>query len=81
EIPMDAMFVAIGHDPRTKVFEGQVALQDNGYVQVTEPSTATSVAGVFAAGDLVDSHYQQAVTAAGSGCRAALDAEGYLAAL
>ncbi|MDN6259382.1 MAG: thioredoxin-disulfide reductase [Corynebacterium sp.] len=81
EVPMDAMFVAIGHDPRTAVFDGQVALQDNGYVQVDEPSTRTSLPGVFAAGDLVDSHYQQAITAAGSGCRAALDAEGYLAAL
>lgn len=78
---MDAMFVAIGHDPRIAVFEGQVDLQDNGYVKVDEPSTKTSVPGVFAAGDLVDSHYQQAITAAGSGCRAALDAEGYLAAL
>ena len=81
EVPMDAMFVAIGHDPRTTVFEGQVELQDNGYVKVAEPSTATSLPGVFAAGDLVDSHYQQAITAAGSGCRAALDAEAYLAAL
>lgn len=81
EVPMDAMFVAIGHDPRTAVFDGQVALQDNGYVQVDEPSTRTSLPGVFAAGDLVDSQYQQAITAAGSGCRAALDAEGYLAAL
>lgn len=81
EIPMDAMFVAIGHDPRTEVFAGQVNLQDNGYVKVAEPSTATSVPGVFAAGDLVDSHYQQAITAAGSGCRAALDAEAYLAGL
>lgn len=81
EIEMDAMFVAIGHDPRTSVFEGQVELQDNGYVKVDEPSTRTSVPGVFAAGDLVDSHYQQAITAAGSGCRAALDAEHYLASL
>ncbi|AGP32017.1 thioredoxin-disulfide reductase [Corynebacterium terpenotabidum] len=81
DVPMDAMFVAIGHDPRTTVFAGQVELQDNGYVKVAEPSTATSVPGVFAAGDLVDSHYQQAITAAGSGCRAALDAEAYLAAL
>jgi thioredoxin reductase (NADPH) len=81
EVPMDAMFVAIGHDPRTAVFDGQVELRDNGYVKVDEPSTRTSVPGVFAAGDLVDSHYQQAITAAGSGCRAALDAEGYLAAL
>ena len=81
DVPMDAMFVAIGHDPRTTVFAGQIELQDNGYVKVAEPSTATSVPGVFAAGDLVDSHYQQAITAAGSGCRAALDAEAYLAAL
>ncbi|WP_297009064.1 thioredoxin-disulfide reductase [uncultured Corynebacterium sp.] len=81
EIPMDAMFVAIGHDPRTTVFEGQVELRDNGYVKVAEPSTATSVPGVFAAGDLVDSRYQQAITAAGSGCRAALDAEAFLATL
>ena len=81
EIEMDAMFVAIGHDPRVAVFEGQVDLKDNGYVKVDEPSTRTSVPGVFAAGDLVDSHYQQAITAAGSGCRAALDAEAYLAGL
>lgn len=81
DVAMDAMFVAIGHDPRTTVFEGQVELQENGYVKVEEPSTRTSLPGVFAAGDLVDSHYQQAITAAGSGCRAALDAEAYLAAL
>ncbi|RRO85609.1 thioredoxin-disulfide reductase [Corynebacterium bovis] len=81
EVPMDAMFVAIGHDPRTAVFEGQVELRENGYVRVDEPTTATSVPGVFAAGDLVDSRYQQAITAAGSGCRAALDAEHYLSAL
>lgn len=81
DVAMDAMFVAIGHDPRTTVFEGQVDLQENGYVKVDEPSTRTSLPGVFAAGDLVDSHYQQAITAAGSGCRAALDAEAYLATL
>ncbi|WP_238599253.1 thioredoxin-disulfide reductase [Corynebacterium heidelbergense] len=80
EVEMDAMFVAIGHDPRTEVFRDQVALQPNGYVEVAEPSTRTSVPGVFAAGDLVDSHYQQAITAAGSGCRASLDAEAYLVA-
>ena len=81
DVSIDAMFVAIGHDPRTTVFEGQVELQENGYVKVEEPSTRTSLPGVFAAGDLVDSHYQQAITAAGSGCRAALDAEAYLATL
>ena len=81
DVAMDAIFVAIGHDPRTTVFEGQVELQENGYVKVEEPSTRTSLPGVFAAGDLVDSHYQQAITAAGSGCRAALDAEAYLATL
>ena len=81
EVEMDAMFVAIGHDPRTGTFAGQVELQDNGYIKVDEPSTRTSLPGVFAAGDVVDSHYQQAITAAGSGCRAALDAEQYLASL
>lgn len=81
ELPVAAMFVAIGHDPRSGFLDGQVALKEGGYVKVTEPSTATSVPGVFACGDLVDDHYQQAVTAAGSGCRAAIDAEHYLAAL
>lgn len=81
ELPVAAMFVAIGHDPRSGFLDGQVELKDGGYVQVAEPSTATSVPGVFACGDLVDDHYQQAVTAAGSGCRAAIDAEHYLAAL
>lgn len=81
ELPVAAMFVAIGHDPRSEFLDGQLELKEGGYVQVDEPSTATSVPGVFACGDLVDDHYQQAITAAGSGCRAATDAENYLAAL
>ena len=76
-----ALFVAIGHDPRSGFLEGQVAVDEQGYVEVAEPSTSTSVAGVFACGDLVDKTYQQAITAAGAGCRAALDAQHYLAAL
>lgn len=79
EIETSAMFVAIGHDPRSAFLDGQVKLKEGGYVWVEEPSTRTSVAGVFACGDLVDDHYQQAVTAAGSGCRAAIDAEHFLA--
>ena len=75
------MFVAIGHDPRSEMLKDQVELDPSNYVLVQEPSTRTNVAGVFAAGDLVDSHYQQAITAAGSGCRAAIDAEHYLASL
>ncbi|MDO5511515.1 thioredoxin-disulfide reductase [Corynebacterium sp.] len=81
ELPVAAMFVAIGHDPRSEFLAGQVELKAGGYVKVSEPSTATSVPGVFACGDLVDDHYQQAVTAAGSGCRAAIDAEHFLSAL
>lgn len=80
-IPMDAVFLAIGHQPNSGFLNGQVATDAKGYITVDEPSTKTSIEGVFAAGDLVDSHYQQAVTAAGSGCRAALDAEHYLQAL
>ncbi|SDS71165.1 thioredoxin-disulfide reductase [Corynebacterium timonense] len=76
-----AMFVAIGHDPRSGFVDGQVATDAAGYVLVEEPSTRTSVAGVFACGDLVDTTYRQAITAAGSGCRAAIDASHYLEAL
>jgi thioredoxin reductase (NADPH) len=71
-------FVAIGHIPGSELVRGQVELHDNGYVKVAEPSTRTNLAGVFAIGDLVDFTYRQAVTAAGSGTRGALDAEWYL---
>ena len=77
-LPVTGVFVAIGHDPRNELIKGVIDLDAGGYVQVRGRSTATNVAGVFAAGDLVDHTYRQAVTAAGSGCAAALDAERYL---
>jgi thioredoxin reductase (NADPH) len=80
-LAVTGLFIAIGHDPRSELLPGQVDLDDDGYVLVDHPSTATNLPGVFAAGDLVDHHYRQAITAAGTGCAAALDAERYLAHL
>src|SRR6476659_3067950 len=81
DLDATGLFIAIGHDPRSELLTGQVDLDDNGYVLVEHPSTRTNLVGVFAAGDLVDHHYRQAITAAGTGCQAALDAERYLAEL
>ncbi|OAP85972.1 thioredoxin-disulfide reductase [Peptidiphaga gingivicola] len=77
-LPVAGLFVAIGHDPRTALVRDEVALDGAGYILVEEPSTRTNVPGVFAAGDAVDHTYRQAITAAGSGARAALDAQAYL---
>lgn len=79
ELPVTGVFIAIGHDPRSELVADQVAIDAAGYVIVDSPGTATNRAGVFACGDLVDHSYRQAITAAGSGCAAALDAERWLA--
>lgn len=78
DIAIDGFFLAIGHQPNTGFLGGQVALDEQGYITTVGATTATSVEGVFAAGDVADPHYRQAIVAAGSGCRAALDAKAYL---
>ncbi|MGW0332433.1 thioredoxin-disulfide reductase [Streptomyces sp. NPDC003011] len=81
DLPVTGLFIAIGHDPRTELFKGQLELDEEGYLKVEAPSTRTNLSGVFGAGDVVDHTYRQAITAAGTGCSAALDAERFLSAL
>lgn len=78
DIAIDGFFLAIGHQPNTGIFAGQIDLDENGYIKVAAPSTRTNIDGVFAAGDVADPTYRQAISAAGTGCRAAIDAERFI---
>ncbi|MFC7327954.1 thioredoxin-disulfide reductase [Marinactinospora rubrisoli] len=80
-LDITGLFIAVGHDPRVELFQGQLDLDDEGYLAVASPTTHTKIPGVFACGDVVDHRYRQAITAAGTGCAAAIDAERYLAEL
>ena len=78
DLAIDGFFLAIGHTPNTEIFKDFLELDEVGYIQIQNPTSKTNIEGVFAAGDVADSHYRQAITAAGMGCRAAMDAERYL---
>ena len=78
DLPIDGFFLAIGHTPNTNIFKGAIDLDENGYIVTAPHTTETNMAGVFAAGDVADPRYRQAITAAASGCKAAIDAERYL---